>query len=258
MPHICLKNVSLEIPILSNERIKITKNMPLNKLGGFFKTDTNNTVNAVKVLNNINLKIESGDKVGLIGPNGAGKSTLLKVLAQIYHPTTGSVEVNGTVCSILDTSLGMNQELSGMENMLLIGMYFGLKKSIIQKSIDDIVSFSELGEYIHLPVKRYSSGMKTRLSFSVTRIIKPDILLLDEVIGTGDMNFTEKANNNNDFFEAANIIVLATHNIKLMRRMCNKAIYFDQGNLIFSGKVLDCFDKYRFTFDPNAVKSTIE
>lgn len=245
MPNICLKNVSLEIPILSAERIKITKNMPLNKLGGFFKTDTNNTVNAVKVLNNINLKIESGDKVGLIGPNGAGKSTLLKLLAQIYRPTTGSVEVNGRVCSILDTSLGMNQELSGMENMLLIGMYFGLKKSIIQKSINDIVSFSELGEYVHLPVKRYSSGMITRLSFSVTRILKPDILLLDEVIGTGDIDFTRKTRDNEDIYKKANINILATHNIELMKELCNKAIYLDQGKIVHSGSVDDCFEIYR-------------
>lgn len=256
MANIYLKNVSLEIPILFNERIKITKNMPLNKLGGFFKTDTNNTVNAVKVLNNINLKIESGDKVGLIGPNGAGKSTLLRLLAGVYKPTLGRIKVEGNVCSLLDAHIGMNDELSGAENLKIIGLYFGISKKKILSSMSELVDFTDLGDYISLPVKRYSSGMRLRLGFAITQLIKPDILLLDEMIGTGDIQFTEKTTNlKNGILDRANIVVLATHDIQIMNKFCNKAIYLSRGEIIHNGTVMECFDFYRDTMKITATKN---
>ncbi len=244
MSLIKLKNISLDIPILTPEKITL-KNTLNNKLGGIFKKSKDNKLEAVQVLRNISFELKTGDRLGLIGPNGAGKSTLLKLIANVYPPSTGEIKVEGKICSLLDTNLGMNVELSGLENLRLIGMYFGIKKSLINNSIDKLVKFTDLGEYINLPVKRYSSGMTIRLGFSITQLLQPDILLLDEVIGTGDINFTSKTKDNEDIYKKANINILATHNIELMKELCNKAIYLDQGKIIHAGSVDDCFEMYR-------------
>ena len=255
MISIDLQNINLEIPIFNNERIRLKEKKFLYKLGGVFKTSNNNTLQAIKALNNISLKLKNGDRLGLIGPNGAGKTTLLRLLAGIYKPTSGLIDIRGKICSILDSSLGMNDELTGIENLKLMGMYYGLKKSVINKSIEELIKFTDLGEFIYLPVKRYSSGMVTRLGFAITRIIKSEILLVDEAIGTGDINFTKKVKKNNNILQKSEIIILASHNIELMKEFCNKAVFLNRGKIVHEGKVLECFDKYRMTFDKNALPS---
>lgn len=251
MTKIELNKVDLNIPLISVDRITFPKSSN-NKVGGVLNS-SNNIVTSVKALTNISLKFKSGDKVGLIGPNGAGKSCLLKLIAGVYSPTAGKIIVQGKIFPLLNSQVGMNLELTGLDNLKTIGLYFGLKKKIIEKSLNNLIDFTDLGDFIHLPAKKYSSGMLIRLGFAVTTLLNPEILLLDEMIAAGDMHFAEKASNKrNKIVEKSKIIILATHNIEMMKKICNKAIYMEHGKIIYSGKVNECFDLYRSSFDSNA------
>jgi ABC-type polysaccharide/polyol phosphate transport system ATPase subunit len=199
----------------------------------------------VSALRNLSFNLKQGDRVGLIGHNGAGKSTLLKVLAGIYQPTTGTLKVTGRVVSTLNLALGTEPEASGYENIITRGLLLGMKKKEIERRMDEIAEFTELGEYLDMPARIYSSGMLTRLAFATVTSMDADILLMDEVIGTGDASFMEKAEHRlNEFMNRSSVLILASHSESTIRKFCSTAIMLEHGQLVAFGDVDDIFSIY--------------
>jgi ABC-type polysaccharide/polyol phosphate transport system ATPase subunit len=187
----------------------------------------------VVALDGISFALEAGDRLGLVGSNGAGKTTLLKVLYGIYPPHSGSVVVNGRVDALFNIRLGFRAEATGRRNIELRGLVNGWSAKEIAKRMDAIIEFSELGEFIDMPFKSYSAGMAARLAFSTATTLEPEILVMDEWIGAGDPKFQEKARARmNDLAEKAGIIVLASHNHALLRRICNKILHLEGGRVV--------------------------
>lgn len=187
---------------------------------------------SIKALDNLNLQVSAGQRVGLVGRNGSGKSTLLRVIGGIYTPTTGALRVDGKVSPLFNIRLGMQPEESGRQNILLRGLVKGLKRSEVDAKIDEIIEFSELDEFIDLPLRTYSAGMAMRLSFAIATAFTPEILLLDEWIGAGDQQFQRKASNRmRELVDKAGITVVASHNRALLRRVCTHAVWLDKGKV---------------------------
>lgn len=199
-----------------------------------------------KALDNINLEIESGQVTGLIGPNGAGKSTLLKILSRITYPTSGKVEMNGRLASLLEVGTGFHPELSGRENIFLNGAVLGMTKSEIQQKFDEIVDFSGVEEFLDTPVKRYSSGMYVRLAFSVAAHLQSEILLVDEVLAVGDAEFQQKCiAKMSEATKAQNRTVLfVSHNMSIARSLCQSGIYLSNGKIQKIGNINEVSDHY--------------
>jgi lipopolysaccharide transport system ATP-binding protein len=190
----------------------------------------------VRALENINITLKAGDRMGIIGHNGAGKTTLLKVLAGIFEPDRGRVEIDGRVSSMIDVNIGLDASLTGRENIMAMGRMRGFHTKQIIAKIPEITQFSELGSFIELPVKTYSAGMISRLVFAVATSLDPDVLLLDEWIGAGDAGFQDKAAARmNDILSKARVLVLATHNFHLLKQVCNKVLVLDAGKQVFFG-----------------------
>lgn len=202
-------------------------------------------VPVVKALRDINFFLKEGDRLGLVGHNGAGKSTLLKVLAGIYQPSAGSVQAKGRIVSTLNISLGMEPEATGFENIMIRGLLLGMKRAEIDQKLDEIAAFTELGEYLNMPVRIYSSGMATRLAFATVTAMDSDILLMDEVIGTGDAAFMDKAEKRlNEFMNRSKIIVLASHSDLVIKKFCNKGLLLEHGQVISAGGTEDVISTY--------------
>lgn len=186
----------------------------------------------VRAIDGLSLDICEGERVGLVGHNGSGKTTLLRVLAGIYRPTGGSVTIAGRVSALLDTSAGMDPEATGIENIHLRGRILGLTAPQIAQHIDDIAEFTELGDFLALPMKTYSAGMAARLSFAISTITHDDILLIDEGIGAGDASFQEKAQVRiAEMFERTSIVLLASHSEDLIQRFCTRRLRLEHGRL---------------------------
>lgn len=198
-------------------------------------------------LKNINFDIEKGNVVGIIGPNGSGKSTLLKTIANIFVPDKGSINLYGNTVNLLSLGTGFDPELSGYENIFLSGMLLGFSKKFIETKLNEIIDFSELGEFIYNPVKTYSSGMYSKLAFSIMAILDADILLIDEVLSVGDIHFQEKSYNK--MLELINdkkrTVLIVSHNTTTIEELCNKVIWLDNGNIRKMGKTKDIIDEYR-------------
>jgi ABC-type polysaccharide/polyol phosphate transport system ATPase subunit len=200
----------------------------------------------VQALNKLNLNIEDGERIGLIGHNGAGKTTLLRVLAGVYAPTSGTITTSGRVSAMLNPSLGMDSEDNAIENIRTIGMYLGMGPAEIDSKMQDIADFTELGEYLHLPVRTYSAGMQIRLAFAIATSIDPEILLLDEGFAAGDARFSDRAASRvNSLLRRTSILVLATHSEGLIREFCTRCVLMDQGNVVFDGDIDTAFAHYR-------------
>lgn len=197
-------------------------------------------------LKNVNFEIKEGDAVGIIGHNGAGKSTLLKVLSRIIKPTTGSARIIGKVRTILEIGTGFVPELTGRENILLNGALLGMTSKEIKDKFDDIVSFSELEKFLDTPVKRYSSGMYVRLAFAVAANLNPDILIVDEVLAVGDINFQkkclEKLESESQY--KGRTIIFVSHNLTAVRSFCKRALFLEQGQLVMDGEVNQVVEKF--------------
>jgi ABC-type polysaccharide/polyol phosphate transport system ATPase subunit len=184
-------------------------------------------------LRHVDLRLGHGESLGVIGPNGAGKSTLLQVLAGIMRPSEGSVEVTGAVSGLLTLGAGFDQELSGRENILLGGAFLGLDDRVTRELMPGIIEFADLGEFIEVPLKTYSSGMKARLGFAIATSVDPDILLLDEVLATGDATFREKSKQRViDLVKSAKAVVLVTHDMSWVQEYCNRAILLEKGEVV--------------------------
>ncbi len=232
MAHINLSNVSLTFPIYGMNSRSLKHQLLHRTTGGKVAQGAQDSVE-VHALENINLSLKDGDRVGLIGHNGAGKSTMLRVMAGIYQPTQGEVDVGGSVGVMIDPMAGINVEVSGLENIYLRGYALGLSKAEISDVVDDVVEFSGLGEFIHMPVRTYSAGMVTRLAFSVSTSIKTDILLVDEGLGAADAEFRDQLNQRiSEFYNSVKILVLASHSEPLVKNYCTSKLSLSEGKIV--------------------------
>jgi len=188
-------------------------------------------------LRHVSFTLVRGESLGVIGPNGAGKSTLLQVLAGIITPSEGAVDVRGHVSSLLTLGAGFDAELTGLENILLAGAFLGLDDKLVRDLAPSIVAYADLGQFIDAPIKTYSSGMRARLGFAIATSVDPDILLLDEVLATGDADFRTKSKARVlDLVKAAKGIVLVTHDMNWVTEYCNRALLLERGNLVMEGE----------------------
>ncbi len=200
----------------------------------------------VRALSNINLHLQSGDRLGLVGSNGAGKTTLLRVLAGIYEPVLGRLRVKGSLNALLDPNLGMNLDLTGRENILLRGLYNGLPRSAVPRLEEDVIEFAGLADFIDLPVRIYSAGMVVRLGFALATAIKPQILLMDEWFLAGDASFLEKARQRlEEMVRGADILVLSSHQVDIVESWCTRVLWLDQGHVLADGPAEEVLDRYR-------------
>ncbi len=199
----------------------------------------------VRSLDSVSFEAHEGDRVGLIGQNGAGKTTLLRTLARIYEPVSGTLRIEGQSAPLFDITLGMDMEANGYENIKLRGLFLGMSLSQIEERMDEIVAFCELGDFLSMPLRTYSSGMLVRLAFAVVTSFAPDILLLDEMIGAGDATFLQKAQARlQRFIASARIMFLASHSTAVIKDFCNKAILLHHGKLVAFGPVDDVLAAY--------------
>ncbi len=187
---------------------------------------------SVRALDDVSFELCDGDRVGLIGHNGAGKSTLLRMLSGIYVPSSGRISSEGKVSSLIDISLGIDLEATGRDNIFLRGCLLGMSKNDIQATIDEIIEFTELGEFIDMPLRTYSTGMSMRLAFAVSTAVQPEILLMDEWLSVGDENFKDKAEKRlNQLLSKTNLLVMATHSYDVAVNTCNKVIWLEHGGI---------------------------
>ena len=196
-------------------------------------------------LRNISLDLADGDRLGIIGRNGAGKSTLLKVISGIYYPAEGSIQVKGRIAPLIEIGAGFHHELTGRENVFLNGAILGMSRKLIASHFDSIVDFSELHEFIDMPVKYYSTGMYMRLAFTIATEQAPDILILDELYAGGDATFIEKANARLDrFAEESKILIVVAHDMEYIKRFCKRVIVIDHGRVVANGSPEEMTARY--------------
>ncbi len=189
-------------------------------------------------LRNISFSVKKGERLGILGLNGAGKSTLLKIIAGVYHPDEGTMSHSGVIAPLLELGAGFDPQYTGAENIFLYGSILGFSKQYLTEKFDEIVSFSELKEFINVPLKNYSSGMRARLGFSVATIADPDILILDEVLSVGDAKFRKKSEKKiMEMFERGVTVLFVSHSLEQVQRLCNKAILLQKGRLISFGDI---------------------
>jgi ABC-type polysaccharide/polyol phosphate transport system ATPase subunit len=239
-----LTNVSVIFPIYDSSTRSLKNCIMPSSLGGRIGSSGGND-SVVEALSDVTLKFEHGDRVGLVGHNGAGKTTLLRVLAGLYEPCLGEAKIEGHIAPLFDIFLGMDPEATGYDNILLRALFLGMTRKEAITRMDDIAAFTELGEFLNLPMRTYSAGMRMRLAFAVSTSIKPDILLLDEGIGAGDASFLEKAEMRlKEFTSQAGIIVLASHSNGLIQKMCKTAILMNRGQVVAVGGVEEILQRY--------------
>lgn len=244
MALIKLEGVSVNFPIYNANARSLKKKLLQVATGGRLAANSDGRV-VVEALSDINVKFTDGDRVGLLGHNGAGKSTFLRMLAGIYHPTTGAVSVDGKVGSLIDITLGIDPEATGRENIYIRGALLGLRRSEIDARFDEILDFSGLNEFIDMPLRTYSTGMQMRLAFSISTLIKPDILLMDEWLSVGDEDFKHKAEKRlSDLMNSTRILVLASHSRELITSVCNRIIWLERGRIRIEGSPSEICKQY--------------
>jgi ABC-2 type transport system ATP-binding protein len=233
----------VEFPIFDAKSRSLKKAF-LGKAGGAIGRNESNVV-VIEALREITLSLKEGDRVGLVGHNGAGKSTLLRLLSGIYEPTRGSSYIQGRVAPVFDLGVGMDPEISGYENIIIRGMFLGQTRKQMQAKVDEIADFTELGEYLSMPLRTYSTGMRVRLAMGVVTSIDPEILLLDEGIGAVDAAFLERAKGRlKDLVDRAGLLVFASHSNEFLARLCNTAMWIDHGTIKMSGGIEDVVRAY--------------
>lgn len=244
MTQIRIDQVSVHFPIYNARTRSLKTRLMHMTTGGHIGRDAGNRI-CVEALSGVTLRFEHGDRVALVGHNGAGKTTLLRVLAGIYEPTLGTIYCEGRVAPLFDIALGINPEATGFENITLRGRFLGLGPKEIRARMDEIAAFTELGDYLAMPVRTYSSGMMLRLAFAVCTSIEPEIMLMDEWIGVGDAAFVHKAEHRlNDFIGRAGILVVASHSMALLERNCTKGVLMHGGKVEAFGPIGDVLRAY--------------
>lgn len=244
MAKIELNNISVSFPVYNLNARSFKKDFLRVATGGSVVEDKHQHM-VVNALNELTLSLTNGDRIGLIGHNGSGKSTLLRLLAQIYEPTAGSMEIEGTISPMLDIMHGIETEFTGIENIYIRGTVLGLSRKEINAKIAEITEFSGLGDYLAMPIRTYSSGMRVRLAFAISTSIDPDILLIDEVFAAGDADFMQKARKKMvSLLDQSSIVLIATHADDLIKEFCNKALLLEGGRVKYFGSVDEALGIY--------------
>jgi ABC-2 type transport system ATP-binding protein len=238
-------NASVDFPIFDAKSRSLKKAvLGLGKAGGNIFTDAK--VPIIHALRDVTLSLRHGDRVGLVGHNGAGKSTLLRLLAGIYEPTRGRSVIVGKIAPIFDLGVGMDPEISGYENVIIRGLFLGMTRKQMEARMDEIAEFTELGDYLSMPLRTYSTGMRVRLALGVVTSIDPEILLLDEGIGAVDAAFMVKARARmHDLVRRSGILVFASHSDEFLRDLCDTAIWMDHGQIREHGKLREVLTHYK-------------
>lgn len=234
-----LEHISMQFN-LSKEKVDSMKEYVIKYLKKDLKYDK------FMALQDVSFTVNKGDRVGVLGLNGAGKSTLMKVIAGVFRPTEGTVEKRGTLAPMIELGAGFDKQYTGAENIFLYGAVLGHSRRFMEEKFDEIVEFSELGDFINVPLKNYSSGMRARLGFSIATVVKPDILILDEVLSVGDAKFKKKSEKKLlDMMDEGVTVLFVSHNLEQVTRICNKALILEKGKLVMYGDVKEVVDKYK-------------
>ncbi len=230
---------------LSKEKVDNFKELIIKKIKG-----EKIRFNEFWALKNVSFRLNKGDRLGILGLNGAGKSTLLKVIAGVYKPTTGKVTRYGHIAPMIELGAGFDPNYTGRENIFLYGSVLGFSRSFLEEKYQEILDFSELGEFIDVPIKNYSSGMKARLGFSIATVVEPEILILDEVLSVGDAKFRKKCEKKMQrMFDHGVTVLFVSHSLAQVKRLCNKAILMEHGQLIAQGNIEDVSTIYEKMLD---------
>ncbi|CAN5205621.1 ABC transporter ATP-binding protein [soil metagenome] len=244
MVSILVEDASVDFPIF-DAKARSLKNTVLGVVGGRIAPNQRRVV-VIEALRGIDLTLEHGARVGLVGHNGAGKSTLLRLLAGIYEPTGGSAVVQGRVAPVFDLGVGMDPEISGYDNIIIRGLFLGMTRKQMDERVEDIAEFTELGDYLSMPLRTYSTGMRVRLALGVVTSIDPEILLLDEGIGAVDAAFLAKARGRlRDLVDRAGLLVFASHSDDFLRQLCDTAIWLDHGQIKAHGDLRPVLRQYK-------------
>jgi homopolymeric O-antigen transport system ATP-binding protein len=240
---IATRDASVDFPIF-NAKTRSLKKTVLGMVGGNISSE--DRVPVIQALHDVTLDLDHGARVGLVGHNGAGKSTLLRLLAGIYEPTRGTAVVAGRVAPVFDLGVGMDPEISGYENIIIRGLFLGMSRKQMEERVDDIAEFTELGDFLSMPLRTYSTGMRVRLALGVVTSIDPEILLLDEGIGAVDAAFLEKARTRlSDLVDRAGLLVFASHSDEFLRQLCTSAIWMNHGSVKAHGPLDDVLRAYK-------------
>jgi ABC-type polysaccharide/polyol phosphate transport system ATPase subunit len=245
MTSISLRDVCVDFPIYQAGARSLKKMLISGSTHGNLARDANDRV-MVRALHDITLDIKNGERIGLIGGNGAGKTTLLKVLAKIYKPTHGQIHVSGQTTALINSSVGLNMDATGRENIVLRGLYMDIHPRDMRERVDQVAEFTELGSYLDMPVRTYSAGMMVRLAFAVSTCIRPEILILDEWLSAGDAQFLAKAQRRmQEFVERSSILVLASHSFELIEQWCSRVVYLKEGLVQAMGRIDEVVARYK-------------
>ena len=229
MPHISIQNLTVEFAIFGANSRSLKNTILSQATGGRIMSGAHDIV-TVRAIDHINLEINDGDRIGLVGRNGSGKTTLLRVLAGIYKPNGGTITIEGQVGALLESHAGIDPESTGIENIYLRGYMLGMTRREIAAKLDEIAAFTELGEFLELPMRTYSSGMAARLAFAVSTAAHHDILLIDEGLGAGDAEFQKKVRQRVEgLFDRTPIIILASHSDAMIAEFCNRRVQMERG-----------------------------
>ncbi|MER6993347.1 ABC transporter ATP-binding protein [Saccharopolyspora hirsuta] len=243
MVSIEVRDACVDFPIFDAKTRSLKKKV-LGKVGG--KIGTGAGVPIVEALRDITLSLRDGDRVALVGHNGAGKSTLLRLLSGIYEPTRGSARIVGKVAPVFDLGVGMDPEISGYENIIIRGLFLGMTRKQMQRRVADIAEFTELGDYLAMPLRTYSAGMRVRLALGVVTTIDPEILILDEGLGAVDAAFVAKARQRLvDLVNRSGILMFASHADELLLELCTSAIWMDEGRMRMQGPLREVLAAYK-------------
>jgi ABC-type polysaccharide/polyol phosphate transport system ATPase subunit len=237
MALITLDRVTVDFPIYNAKKRSLKSELIRRTVGGHIEAIDDSHV-SVMALRDVSLSLRDGDRLGIVGHNGAGKSTLLRVLSGVYEPPTGRVIIEGRISSLTDMMMGMDAEATGYENILLRSVFLGLSVKQAQANIGEIEDFTELGNFLKLPMRTYSSGMILRLAFAISTAVTPEILIMDELVSAGDAAFMSKAEARlNELIGRTQILVLASHHLEMLRRLCNKVALMEEGQVRMVGPV---------------------
>lgn len=231
MASIDFQNVSVDFPVFNSSGRSLKKRLLRVATGGQLNEDASGVV-VIRALEALNFRVQDGERVALLGHNGAGKTTLLRVLSGVYAPTFGQASVNGQLGSLIDISLGIDPEASGRENIYIRGRLLGMSAAEIKSRTPEIIEYSELGDFIEMPVRTYSTGMHMRLAFTISTTLRPEILLMDEWLSVGDEGFKHKAESRmKDVVQSTSILIVATHSRELAINTCTRAILLEHGKI---------------------------
>ncbi len=229
---------------MSNDKIMSLKEFITSIIRGKIK------YTEFQALKNISFEVKRGETIGLVGRNGAGKSTLLKIISGILKPTVGSIETRGNIVPMLELGSGFDMDLTGIENIFLNGAVLGYSEKFLKEKVNEIIEFSELGDFINSPIRNYSSGMLARLAFSIAAVVEPEILIVDEILSVGDVAFQEKSKARMlELMNGGTTVLFVSHSIDQIRELCNRVIWLENGGIKKIGSTQEVCDEYILSFE---------